>query len=147
MVDIKRYGLEAENGQITGGKYNMLKKRLPMFVAVLLGCSVLVGVAPTIEHRAREYRVEPEVTVPPYETDTARAINAYERLMDRYLDLTQANLIGVGSDVRAVAGKLDRMDSKLTELAERLTRIEKALGIDKAEPQPEQKSPESPPQP
>jgi len=127
----------------------MLKKKLPILVAVLLGCSVLVGVAPTIEHRAREYRVEPEVevTVPPYETDAARAINAYERLMDRYLDLTQANLIGVGSDLRAVAEKLDRMDSKLTQLAERLTRIEKALGIDKAEPQPGQKSPEPPPQP
>ncbi len=116
----------------------MAKKRLPVIMAVVLCCSVLVGVALTIDRSGRIYEIEPEVVISAYRTDAARAIDAYERLMERYLDLTEANLIGVGSDVRAVAKKLDRMDSKLTELSERLDRIEKALGVAQVEARSEQ---------
>jgi len=125
----------------------MAKKRLPVIVAVVLCCSVLVGVALTIERGGRIYEIEPEVTISAYRTDAARAIDAYERLMERYLDLTEANLIGVGSEVQAVAKKLDRMDSKLTELSGRLKRIEKALGIDQVQARPEQAHPDSKRQP
>jgi hypothetical protein len=73
-----------------------------------------------------KYEIDPWITTPEYKTDTARAIDAYERLMERYMDLSESYLI----DSQSVAQKLESIDAKLTDLSARLERIEKALGID-----------------
>jgi hypothetical protein len=81
--------------------------------------------------RGRTYEVEPQITtLPEYRTDAARAIDAYERLMERYMDLTEKHLLQVGGDCQTTAVKLDSLDSRLNEISARLARIEKALGID-----------------
>ncbi len=70
------------------------------------------------------------ITSPEYKTDAARAIDAYERLMDRYMDLSEKLVSQMGGDCQTVAAKLDSLDSRIAELSARLAGIEKALGID-----------------
>ncbi|MFQ6036318.1 MAG: hypothetical protein ACE5NM_10825 [Sedimentisphaerales bacterium] len=85
----------------------------------------------------KTYEVQPYITVPEYRTDAARAIDAYERLMERYMDLTEKNLFIVGTDIREVTKKLDSIDDKLTQLSATIARIEKALGIEPAPASPD----------
>jgi hypothetical protein len=76
------------------------------------------------------YAVEPEITTPEYKTDATRAIDAYERLMERYMDLAEGQLLQVGADNRVITDKLNSLDSHLQEISARLARIENKLGID-----------------
>jgi len=76
------------------------------------------------------YAVEPEITTPEYKTDAARAIDAYERLMERYMDLAESNLQQAGADYQVVVSRLDSLDSRLEEVSSRLARIEKKLGVE-----------------
>jgi hypothetical protein len=80
--------------------------------------------------------------LPEHRTDTARAIDAYERVMDRFINLTEKNLTGINTDVKSIAKKLDLIDCKLTDLSTRMARIEKALGIEQTEKRVE-KTPEA----
>jgi len=111
-----------------------------MLIVVIAVLSTAVGVG------QKTYRVEPEITVPEYRTDAARAIDAYERLMERYMDLTEKGF-NAGGDMKAVDAKLSAIESKLTELCGRMAQIEKALGIESPLPSvvenaPQLKAPE-----
>lgn len=46
------------------------------------------------------------------------------------MDLTDRNLAGISTELKAAAKKLDSIEGKLTELSARTARIEKALGIE-----------------
>jgi uncharacterized protein YhaN len=97
--------------------------------AVILVCLVVATMATSMPGKEKNYEVE-VITSPEYKTDAARAIDAYERLMDRYMDLSEKLVSQAGGDCQAVATKLDSLDSRIAELSARLARIEKALGID-----------------
>jgi Na+/phosphate symporter len=100
-------------------------------VAVVAACLIAARLAMSIPGRDKTYYgIEPEITLPEYKTDAARAIDAYERLMERYMDLAEGNLQQAGADCQAVASRLDSLDSRLEEVLARLARIEKAMGID-----------------
>ncbi len=96
--------------------------------AVILVCLVVAALATSIPGKEKNYEVE-AITSPEYKTDAARAIDAYERLMDRYMDLSEKLLSQMGGDCQTVSAKLDSLDSRVAELSARLARIEKALGI------------------
>jgi len=97
----------------------------------VLGCVVLCFLIwlCSIYAEDRRYEIRPEITLPEYRTDAARAIDAYERTMDRYMNMTERSLSGVNTDVKAVLMKLDAIDAKLSGLCTRVARIEGALGI------------------
>jgi len=78
----------------------------------------------------KKYELHPEVYLPEHRSDAARAINAYERLMERYMDMTESRYAGFGADLKGVERKLDSINGKLTELSARMARIERALGIE-----------------
>jgi len=99
-------------------------------VAAIVCCLALAWLSTSIKGSPKKYEVQPWITVPEYRTEAARAIDAYERLMDRYMDLTERNLFGVSSDIREVAKTLDSIDHRLTQLCARIARIEKTLGIE-----------------
>jgi len=115
-------------------------KNLLVVVVGIVACVAVVWYSPSIQGGQRTYEVQPQVTIPEYRTDAARAIDAYERLMDRYMDLTERNLFDIGADVKVVVKRLDSIDSKLEELSARVSEIEKALGIIQTKPEVKQKS-------
>ena len=108
----------------------MRSRNLLVVAAGLVCCVVLVWLSTSIQGGERTYEVRPQITLPEYRTDAARAIDAYERLMDRYMGLTERNLTGIGTGLKGVVKKLDSIDAKLTELSTRMARIERVLGIE-----------------
>jgi len=105
-------------------------RNLLAVVTGLVFCGVIVWFCTSIQGVEKSYEVQPQITIPEYRTDAARAIDAYERLMERYIDLTEGNLTRIGSDIHCIVEKLDAIDAKLTRLCARTASIEKALGLE-----------------
>ena len=91
---------------------------------------IIVWYSGVIEGYEKTYEIRPEIRLPEHRTDAARAIDAYERLMERYMSLSERSFSGIGADLKGVGQKLDAIDGKLTGLSARIARIEKALGIE-----------------
>jgi len=106
------------------------KKGLFSIAAGLIVCVVVVWYSSVIEGYEKTYEIRPEIRLPEHRTDAARAIDAYERLMERYMSLSERNFNGINGNLNTVTKKLDSIDSKLSTLSERIARIEKALGIE-----------------
>lgn len=98
---------------------------------ILLGAMLYSGVMKG-GSRAYEYRPEirPEIRIPEYRTDAARAIDAYERLMERYMSLSERSFGDMAGDLKGVSVKLESIEGQLRGLAMRIGRIENALGIE-----------------
>ena len=109
----------------------MRTKALLTAATGLAACVIVVWFSKSIQGDPKTYEVHPEIAIPEYRTDAAHAIDAYERLMDRYMGLTEGNLIRIEADLVTVVRKLDSIDRKLTGLSSRISRIEKALGTGK----------------
>jgi len=99
-------------------------------LVVIIACSILVWLSASIEGSQKTYEIQPHLTIPEYKTDLARVMDSYERLMERYMDLTQQNQSMVGTDLKYVVTTLDSIDGRLMELSVRIARIETALGIE-----------------
>lgn len=106
------------------------KNLLAVAATVLGGIIVMIWLSSSIQGGQATYELRPQVSIPEHRTDVARIVDAYERLMERYMDLTEDNMVSVGTDLRDVRIMLDSIDGRLTELSERTGRIEKALGIE-----------------
>ena len=106
-------------------------KNLIVVVAALIACLAGVWFATSTHGRETTYELRPEVTLPEYRTDTARAIDAYQSMMERYMALTESNLAGLDTDIRDIARKINSIDRKLTLISYRMTAIEEALGIER----------------
>ena len=104
------------------------KKNLLFIAAALVACAVIVWFSASSRAIEKTYEIQPYVTSD-YKTDAARAIDAYERLMERQMDMTEANLIGVNTNLKDIVNKLDSINAKLENLSARISGIEKALGI------------------
>ena len=115
-------------------------KNLLVIGVVLIVCLIVIGFSSSIQGSEKSYEIKPEITLPEYRTDTARAIDAYERMMDRFINLTERDLTGINTDVKDIAKKLVLIDCKLTELSTRMARIEKALGVEQPETRAEKTS-------
>jgi hypothetical protein len=125
--------LSADKDKTTIGDNPMKTNRNTIVIlVVIIVCSVLVWLSASIEGGQKTYEIHPNIAMPEYKTDLIRITDAYERLMERYLDLTERNLLSLGTDLNYVATKLDSIDNQLTEMSARIARIETALGIDKA---------------
>lgn len=104
--------------------------------AIIIGMIVLSLSTSTGRDR-RTYEVDAQVySVPPAQSDATRAINAYERLMERHMDMTERRLAGLAEDIKMLAAEFDvvdarftALDARLTQMDQRLARIEKHLGI------------------
>ena len=104
-------------------------KNLLALAAGLAVCAAAVWFSTSMQAGERTYEIQPRITVPEYKTDAARAIDAYERLMDRFMDLNERNLTGISADLKGVVKKLDSIDAKLSRLSARIAGIEKALSV------------------
>lgn len=106
-------------------------KRLFGVIAAIVGCLVVAWLTTSIQGGQKTYDLEPRLSIPEYRTDTVRIMDAYERLMERYMALTESNSAMTGMDLKTVLTKLDSIDGRLVELSARMARIEKALGVEK----------------
>jgi predicted membrane chloride channel (bestrophin family) len=100
-----------------------------IWIAATLAIVICLALILSLRAGEQIYEVRPEVSLPEYRTDAARAIDAYERLMDRHMDLMTDLLTQTKSDSGRVDARLASIDSKLSDLLSRTARIERALGI------------------
>ena len=109
----------------------MRRKRNLIIVWTVFACFVVVWwFSTSLQGEERTYEVRPAITLSQYKTDTARMIDAYERMMDRFFSLSEKNMTWINTDLKSTVKKLDSIDGKLTEFSTRMARIEKALGIE-----------------
>ena len=114
------------------------RNTLAILVAIIV-CSVLVWLSASIEGSQKTYEIHPNITMPEHKTDLARVMDAYERLMERYMDLTEQNQSIVGADLKYVVTTLDSIDGRLADMSARIARIETALGIGQSKSPPNSK--------
>jgi hypothetical protein len=112
----------------------MKSKNFLAIAAGLIACVLVIWSTSSIQGGQKTYEIEPRITLPEYRTDTARAIDAYERLMNRYMGLTERNLIRIEISLENIVKKLDSIDYKLSELSARMVKIEKALVSSESKP-------------
>ncbi len=108
-------------------------KSLLAAVAAIACCVIVVVFSTSIHGSQNTYELRPQVGIPEHKTDIVRVVDAYERLMDRYLDLTERNSAMIGTDIQNIAVRLDSIDGRLAELSIRTARIEKVLGVKQPE--------------
>lgn len=104
-------------------------KSLLAVIAAVACCVIAVWFSTSLRGSQNTYELRPQVAIPEHKTDIVRVIDAYERLMERYLDLTERNSSMIATDVQDIAARLDSIDATLQELSARTAGIEKALGI------------------
>ncbi len=104
-------------------------KNLLVVSIIVICCFVIIWFSTSIEGSQRTYEVQPNISIPEHKTDTVRVIDAYERLMERYMDLTERNIEEIDTDVKTVIYKLESIEKGIKDLSDRMARIEKALGI------------------
>ncbi len=103
----------------------------------LLACTGLVWLSTSIQGTEKTYEIEPYI-IPEYRTDAARAIDAYQYLMEKQMDITERNLTNLNAELKNIIEKLASIDNRLTELSIRMANIEKKIGAE----QPKQPSAE-----
>lgn len=105
-------------------------RRPSVAITAAVFCIVILWLSTSVGQNRRSYEVEAQVyTTPEYRTDASRAIDAYERVMERYMSVTERNFVEVLAYTQTITTRLDAIDAKLAKLDERLARIEKHLGI------------------
>jgi hypothetical protein len=88
--------------------------------------TILFFVFATPRGICRTTEIRPEVQIESYKSDMARMVEAYERLMDRYIGMVERNM-------QAESDRIVAIDQKLDEISWSLMRIEEALGINSGE--------------
>ena len=104
-------------------------KKLLAVTAAIVCCVITVWSSTSIHGSPNTYELQPQIAIPEHKTDIIRVVDAYERLMERYMDLTDRNSALMSADIKSIAVSLDSINSSLAELSARTARIERALGI------------------
>lgn len=95
---------------------------------ILLACAAFFWLAAS-------FGVEKEIEVqtyslPEYRSDTARAIDAYQQMINRMLDDNQQNWANLQQQLNTINAKLDRIQSDIDGISQKISRIEKKMGIE-----------------
>ena len=119
-----------------------MNKQLLVVAIGLIVCVVVLLPSTSIQGSGT-YEIKPKITIPAQKTDTARVIDAYERLMDKFITANERNLNNINIDVKEVLRKLESIDRNLITLSSRIATIEKALGIERAKPATTEQKPKA----
>jgi predicted PurR-regulated permease PerM len=101
---------------------------------IVLACTVFFWLAAS-HGVEKSYEVH---ALPEYRSDTARAIDAYQQMINRMLDDNERNWGAMQNQLNTINSKLDKILSDLDNLSVQITRIEKKMGIEDA---PEENEP------
>jgi hypothetical protein len=105
-------------------------KNLLAALVVVVCCITVIWFSTTTKGGPKTYEIQPRISVPHYKTDTVRAIDAYERLMERYMHMTEKSSMKIDRDLKEIIKKLESINDKLKKLSLRIARIEKTFGIE-----------------
>ncbi|MBW7992762.1 MAG: hypothetical protein FVQ84_22470 [Planctomycetes bacterium] len=114
-------------------------KNLLAAAAVVVCCITAIWFSTTTQGSPKNYEVRPRISLPEYKTDTVHALDAYEQLIERYMNMTERSSIRIDSDLKEVIKRLDSINYKLTELSLRIAKIERTFSIEKSQPQAKKK--------
>jgi len=108
----------------------MILKQAPVFW-LIIGLVFLLTTAMGVESSGKRhtFEVRNSITSPQYRSDAARAIDAYERLMERYMSLTETNLVATQADGRDMAYRLTRLESTLERIEQKLDHLGRTLQV------------------
>lgn len=98
---------------------------IALVCAAFLWLAVSYGVEKTVEVQT--------YNLPEYRSDTARAIDAYQQMINRMLDDNDRNWGMVQEQLNTINVKLDKVLSELDIISGRIARIERKMGIEEPE--------------
>ncbi|MCP4451811.1 MAG: hypothetical protein GY809_10145 [Planctomycetes bacterium] len=78
---------------------------------------------------SKAYRVHTQIPESVFKSDSARALDTYERMADRALELNKRQLDVMALNIKEVSTQLSRVEVKLDQLLNRSLLAEYALGI------------------
>jgi septal ring factor EnvC (AmiA/AmiB activator) len=119
--------------------------RICVLVAAILLALMIFSLSSSIGQDRKPYEVQTRVYgVEAGRSDTARAVDAYERLMERYMDQSREDFARLDARIEALDRTLAAVDAKLAALDSRLARIEQHLGVKPAASAPDPNRPAQP---
>ena len=118
----------------------MQNRKLVAILLVVIVSLAAISFVTSIQAAEKKYEARPDVSIPYAPTEASRAVDSYERMMERFMDMTDRNFSGVGSDVKSVQKELSIMNVRLLDISKRIEAIEKTLAADATGKKAEKKS-------
>ncbi len=108
---------------------------------ILVSCLLIILTAGSTTGKVDNYEVQPQVKVHEYgyKSELTQVIESYEKLMGRYMDLSQTNLNNMKTNVIELKKTTNDIKNRLYDITTRLARIEKALDIEYSKQKSEEK--------
>ncbi len=101
------------------------------FIVIAAACAAFFWLA--VSHGVEKSIEVQTYNLPEYKSDTARAIDAYQQMINRMLDDNDRNWGMMQEQLNTINGKLDTVLSELDTISGRIGRIEKKMGIEEPE--------------
>ena len=99
---------------------------------VILGCVVLLWALTGAQGaKGRTYEIHPQIPESVFKSDSVKALEAYERMVDRVLAINSRQLDTMELNIKSMSTQLNRVEMKLDRLLNRTLLIENAVGISK----------------
>jgi GTPase Era involved in 16S rRNA processing len=102
----------------------MKRAKSLLLLIVIIACGLIASYISSTYAEDKTYEVYTEYSLPEYRTDTARAIDAYQQMINRLLDTNERNNA-------VIIAKLDAIQKDLQLLSTRIENIEKAVSCRK----------------
>jgi hypothetical protein len=103
----------------------MKRAKSLLLLIVIIACGLVASYLSSTYAEERTYEVHTEYSLPEYRTDTARAIDAYQQMINRLLDTNERNNA-------VIIAKLDAIRKDLMLLSARIEKIERAVSCRKS---------------
>lgn len=98
-------------------------------LACVLACAALFWCLTGAKGARKTYEIHSQIPESVFKSESDRALDAYERLVDRALDVNKRQLDAMDLNIREVSKQLHRVEAKLDQLLNRAMIAEYALGI------------------
>ncbi|MFA5422782.1 MAG: hypothetical protein WC374_02885 [Phycisphaerae bacterium] len=112
------------------------RRNFAFLSVILLACAAFFWLA-TSHGVEKEIEVQ-TYSLPEYRSDTARAIDAYQQMINRMLDDNQQNWANLQQQLNTINAKLDKIQGDIDGISRQIGRIEEKMGI---EDKPEENQP------
>ena len=118
----------------------MQNRKLVATLLVVVVSLAVISFVTSIQAAQKKYELRPDISIPYPRTEASRVVDSYERMIERFMEMTDRNLSGVGSDVKSVQKELSLMNIRLLDISMRIEAIEKTLAAGTSGKKAEKKS-------